>query len=74
MSGSPVPNQAKEIVDETATTATITTTETTSPVIAPAPGAYEILSQDGSIRIPFDIFREDIRMQAMLNGVEVDLR
>ena len=57
-----------------AATATITTTETTSPVIAPAPGAYEILSQDGSIRIPFDIFREDIRMQAMVNGVEVDLR
>ena len=47
-----------------AATAATTATATASPVIAPAPGAYEVLSEDGSIRIPFDIFREDIRMQA----------
>ena len=33
-----------------------------------APGSYRILSPDSVIRIPFDIYRGDIRMAAVVNG------
>lgn len=37
----------------------------------PPPGTYRILSEDGSIRIPFDLHRGDIRMVCRLNGHRV---
>ncbi len=39
----------------------------------PPPGTYRILSEDGSIRIPFDLHRGDIRMNCRLNGHKVRL-
>jgi hypothetical protein len=35
--------------------------------LGPPPGTYRILSGDGSIRIPFEIFRSEIRMNAEIN-------
>jgi hypothetical protein len=37
----------------------------------PPPGRYKILSEDGSIRIPFELHRGDIRMVCKLNGRKV---
>jgi hypothetical protein len=34
----------------------------------PAPGRYKILSESGEIRIPFEIYRNKIRMTANVNG------
>ncbi|MCP4545192.1 MAG: PDZ domain-containing protein [bacterium] len=35
------------------------------------PGEYRITSDDGAIRIPFEMFRDDIRMIGEINGQEV---
>ena len=44
------------------------TTETESrDIMAEAPGSYEILSGQDSVRIPFEMFRGDIRMLARIN-------
>ena len=40
-------------------------------VLGPAPGTYRVLSDDGEIRIPFEIFRDDILMIAEVNGVKL---
>jgi hypothetical protein len=40
-------------------------------VLGPPPGTYEITSGDGEIRIPFEIFRDDILMLAEVNGVKL---
>jgi hypothetical protein len=36
--------------------------------LGPPPGTYKILSDDGTITIPFEMFRDDIRMMAEING------
>ncbi len=41
--------------------------------LGPPPGSCQVLSGDGSIRIPFDVFRDDIRMEAEVNGVDLKL-
>ncbi len=41
------------------------------PDLGPPPGTYRVLSEDGRIRIPFEIFRDDILMVAEVNGREV---
>ncbi|MFH2002561.1 MAG: PDZ domain-containing protein [Planctomycetota bacterium] len=39
--------------------------------MGPAPGHYKVLADDGKIRIPFELFRGDIRMEAEINGKKV---
>ena len=41
--------------------------------LGPPPGGYRVLSEDGSIRIPFDVYRDDIRVEAVVNGVRLKL-
>jgi len=41
------------------------------PPLGPPPGSYKITSKDGRVRIPFEMFRGDIRMQARVNGKNV---
>jgi hypothetical protein len=40
-------------------------------LLGPPPGRYTVLSDDGTIKIPFEIFRDEIRMIAEINGKEV---
>ncbi len=37
-------------------------------ILGPPPGNYRILSEDGVVRIPFEIYRGDIRMTAEIKG------
>jgi len=37
-------------------------------VLGPAPGSYKILTDDGVIRIPFELFRGDIRFNGEINS------
>jgi hypothetical protein len=41
------------------------------PDLGPPPGTYTVLSDDGTIRIPFEIFRDDILMIAEVKGLEL---
>ncbi|MBU0982446.1 MAG: PDZ domain-containing protein [candidate division Zixibacteria bacterium] len=38
------------------------------PDLGPPPGSYAITSEDGTIRIPFELYRGDIRMNAVMQG------
>jgi hypothetical protein len=40
-------------------------------ILGPSVGTYRVLSEDGQIRIPFVIFRDDILMIAEVNGRQV---
>lgn len=40
-------------------------------LLGPAPGSYRYLSPDSVIKIPFEVFRGDIRMVGHVNGREV---
>jgi hypothetical protein len=40
-------------------------------LLSPPPGSYKILSEDNEIRIPFEMFRGDIRFEAEINGRKV---
>ena len=37
-------------------------------VLGPGPGSYRLASDDGTVVIPFEMFRNDIRMFAEVNG------
>ncbi|MEZ5357296.1 MAG: PDZ domain-containing protein [Candidatus Zixiibacteriota bacterium] len=39
--------------------------------VGPPPGTYKILYADSTIKIPFEIYRGDIRMRAQINGKSV---
>jgi hypothetical protein len=41
------------------------------PDLGPPPGEYTVWSKDGTIRIPFEIFRDDILMTAEVNGKQL---
>ena len=41
------------------------------PDLGPPPGEYTVLSKDGAIRIPFEIFRDDILMIAEVKGKQL---
>ncbi len=41
------------------------------PDLGPPPGTYTVLSDDGTVEIPFEIFRDDILMIAEVNGHEL---
>ncbi len=42
-------------------------------VLGPGPGSYRLESEDGTVRIPFEMYRNDIRMIAEINGQTVRL-
>ncbi|MFZ5979647.1 MAG: PDZ domain-containing protein [Candidatus Zixiibacteriota bacterium] len=42
-------------------------------VTEPPPGSYKILSGDGTIRIPFELYRGDIRYKCKVNGHPVHM-
>ncbi len=42
-------------------------------LLGPPPGKYRLLSEDAEIRIPFEIYRGDIRYQGKVNGRDVHL-
>jgi len=47
--------------------------EVDSMVTNPLPGAYKILTNDGKIEFPFEIFRGDIRFACKVNGRQVQM-
>jgi len=42
-------------------------------VLGPPPGSYKILSEDGTIKIPFELFGGDIRYECKVNGHPVHM-
>ncbi|MFC1573527.1 hypothetical protein ACFL6M_08030, partial [Candidatus Eisenbacteria bacterium] len=45
--------------------------EAFDPALGPPPGSYRILSEDGEVSLPFELFRGDIRFLGEMNGKEV---
>jgi len=41
--------------------------------ITPAPGVYHMLTNDGQIQIPFEIYRGDVRFECAVNGLRVHM-
>ncbi|UCE17698.1 MAG: PDZ domain-containing protein [Gemmatimonadota bacterium] len=40
-------------------------------ILGPPPGSYRILSEDGQVQFPFELYREDIRFEGEVNGKKV---
>lgn len=45
--------------------------EESDTLLGPPPGSYKIMAPDGQIRIPFEMYRGDIRIMGEINGREV---
>jgi len=53
--------------------ATSTIAEDTDTTLGPPPGSYKILSEDGTVKIPFELFGGDIRYECKVNGHPVHM-